>query len=124
MKAKPLVAVGSMLLAAIVADAFDQLFIRVRIPGIGWCLWILATLLTFGAGGYSTGRYASVSKWVSGACIVASAFMYAGASSFTLMNTGARLRFEQALPAVIQSLVLALIGGFSGLRRGTMDARR
>lgn len=123
-KSKPAVAVGCMLLAAIVADAFDQLFIRVRIPGIGWCLWILATILTFGAGGYVTGRYAAVSKWTSGACIVTSACLYAAAGAYTLMNTGAHLRFELSLPAVAQSFVLALIGGFSGLRRGTLDGRR
>ena len=113
-----------MLVAALVAAAFDQLFIRVRIPGIGWCLWILATLLSFGGGGYGVGRFAAVSRGLSAACIVATATLYAGAGALALMNTGAELRFDQALPAVVQSLVLALIGGFSGMRRGILDRVR
>lgn len=121
---RPNVAIGSMVVAACVAAGFDQLFIRVRIPGIGWCLWILTTLLSFGGGGYATGRVARVSRGLAAACIAGSAAAYAAQGAYTLMNTGAQLHFTQALPAVLQSLVLALIGGFSGLRRGVLERVR
>lgn len=123
-QARPGVAVLSMVVAAVVAAGFDQLFIRVRIPGIGWCLWILATLFSFGGGGYVIGRKSGVSRGYAATCVLLGGGGYATLGALSLMHTGAELPFLQALPAVLQSLALSLIGGFSGLRRGVLDRVR
>ena len=107
-----------MSLAVLVATAFDQLFVRVRIPGVGWAIWILATIFSFAGFAYVSGKREGSELRKLLLPVALSAVSYALLGGYLLTVTGAKLTALQAAPAALQSFILALIGGISGARRG------
>ncbi len=103
--------------AVVVALVFDALFLRVHIPGVGGYAWYLTTALSFGVAGFGGAKWTRARVATVNTVAVLAAVAY-GIADVALGLVVEHLSMQSALFLGAQGLVIGLVCGAGGVRRG------
>ncbi len=113
-------AFGLGIVAVVVALAFDVVFLKVHIPGVGGYAWYLSTALSFAAAGYFGFKWTRASQATSMVAVAISGALY-GVASLGLGVVVEHLVMGSALFLGLQGLVIAVICGGAGVRKAVAE---
>ena len=103
--------------AVVVALVFDALFLRVHIPGVGGYAWYLTTALSFGVAGFGGAKWTRARAASVTTAAVLAAVVY-GLADVALGTVVEHLPVQSALFLGVQGLVIGLVCGAGGVRKG------
>ncbi|NOU29777.1 MAG: hypothetical protein HOO96_17880 [Polyangiaceae bacterium] len=103
--------------AVVVALVFDALFLRVHIPGVGGYAWYLTTALSFGVAGFGGAKWTRARAATVSTAAVLAAVAY-GLADVALGTVVEHLSVQSALFLGAQGLVIGLVCGAGGVRKG------
>ncbi len=103
--------------AVLVALLFDVIFLKVHIPGVGGYAWYLTTALSFAAAGFGGAKWTRASQSTAYTAVAVAGVLY-GLADVGLGVVVEDLAMGSALFLGIQGLVIALVCGGGGVRKG------
>ena len=110
-------AFGLGVLAVAIALVFDVIFLHVHIPGVGGYAWYLTTALSFAGAGFGGAKWTKAEKGTVTAAVVMAGVLY-GLADVGLGLLLEDLAMGSALFLGIQGLVIAIVCGGAGMRKG------
>jgi hypothetical protein len=110
-------AFGLGVLAVAIALVFDVIFLHVHIPGVGGYAWYLTTALSFAGAGFGGAKWTKAEKGTVTAAVVMAGVLY-GLADVGLGLVLEDLAMGGALFLGIQGLVIAIVCGGAGMRKG------
>jgi hypothetical protein len=110
-------AFGLGVLAVAIALVFDVIFLHVHIPGVGGYAWYLTTALSFAGAGFGGAKWTKAEKGTVTAAVVMAGVLY-GLADVGLGLVLEDLAMGSALFLGIQGLVIAIVCGGAGMRKG------
>lgn len=111
------VAFGLGIVAVLVALIFDVVFLKVHIPGVGGYAWYLTTALSFAAAGFGGAKWTRASQGTAYTAVAFAGIIY-GLADIGLGLVLEDLAMSGALFLGIQGLVIAVVCGGGGVRKG------
>ena len=111
------IAFGLGIVAVLVALIFDVVFLKVHIPGVGGYAWYLTTALSFAGAGFGGAKWTRASQGTAYVAVAFAGILY-GLADIGLGVVLEDLAMSSAAFLGIQGLVIAVVCGGGGVRRG------
>lgn len=109
------------IVAVLVALLFDVIFLKVHIPGVGGYAWYLTTALSFAGAGYGGAKWTRASQATAYTAVAMAGVLY-GLADVGLGLVLEGLPMGGALFLGIQGVVIAVVSGGAGVRKGMAEA--
>lgn len=113
----PAVAFALGIVAVLVALVFDVVFLHVHIPGVGGYAWYLTTAFSFLAAGFGGAKWTRATQSTAMTAVGVAGVLY-GIADMGLGLVVEDLPMGSAMFLGIQGLVIALVCGGAGVRKG------
>jgi len=110
-------AFGLGLVAVFVALAFDIVFLKVHVPGVGAYAWYLTTALSFAGAGYGGAKWTRASRTLAMTAVGIAGVLY-GIADLGLGLVMEDLSLTGAIILGAQGVAIAFVTGFGGVYRG------